>query len=417
VFTLKNPDRLVVDLPHTRRSQGLHWPGAAGAVERIRCAPRPDDTLRAVFELVPGSRYTLRARRAAGGYRLQFMLVAAGMRPAPAHETTAFVQGHHAAAGAAGTASTDAVNGSGGADAAATASGVDAGAAAYSSPTLPRAVRAAHEPVGGRRDIIVAVDAGHGGQDPGATGADGTHEKNVTLAIARALAARIDAAPGMHAVLTRDGDYFITLRERIRRAHAAHADLFVSIHADSVRDRDISGASVYILSERGATNEAARLLADEENDADLKGGVSLASEGKLASVLLDLSQNASIGASVEAADSVLTALDHVGAVRKHQVLQAGFVVLKSPDIPSMLVETAYISNPAEERKLRIPGQQQRLAGAIFSGIQQYFRRHPPDGTLYASEREQIDGSQASLTSAGAAPGGFGDAAILARSRD
>jgi N-acetylmuramoyl-L-alanine amidase len=214
---------------------------------------------------------------------------------------------------------------------------------------------------------------------------NGTREKAVTLAIARALAARINREPGMRAVLTRDGDYFVELRKRIQRAHAAHADMFVSIHADAVLDRAVSGASVYILSERGASSEAARTLAEQQNAADLAGGISLSEQRPdVRSVVLDLAQNANIGQSVEAADRVLDALDHVGAVRKREVQQAAFVVLKSPDIPSLLVETAYISNASEERKLRSPADQQRLAEAIFSGIDNYFRTFPPDGSQYAS---------------------------------
>jgi N-acetylmuramoyl-L-alanine amidase len=235
------------------------------------------------------------------------------------------------------------------------------------------------------RDIIVAIDAGHGGEDPGASGPSGTHEKDVTLAIARSLAARLNNRAGLHAVLTRDSDRFVPLRERMDRARAAHADLFLSIHADAVRNRAITGASVYTLSDRGASSEAARWLADRENAADLKGGVSLADVNRnLASVLLDLSQAANMGASVEAADEVLSALDGVGAVRKREVQHAGFVVLKSPDLPSMLIETAYISNPAEERNLGSRSYQERLAGAIEAGVAAYFQHHPPDGTRYAS---------------------------------
>jgi N-acetylmuramoyl-L-alanine amidase len=253
-------------------------------------------------------------------------------------------------------------------------------------PPATRAVRAAHAPHG-EHSIVIAVDAGHGGDDPGATGLSGTHEKVVTLAIARALAARINREPGMRAVLTRDGDYFVELRRRIQRAHAAHADMFVSIHADAVFDRGVSGASVYILSERGASSEAARTLAEQQNAADLVGGISLSGQRPdVRSVVLDLAQNANIGQSVEAADRVLDALDHVGAVRKREVQQAAFVVLKSPDIPSLLVETAYISNAGEERKLRAPADQQRLAEAIFSGIESYFRTFPPDGSHYARKQ-------------------------------
>jgi N-acetylmuramoyl-L-alanine amidase len=245
-------------------------------------------------------------------------------------------------------------------------------------------LRPAHAPIDTGRDVVVAVDAGHGGEDPGAIGAGGTREKDVVLGIARALADRINGEPGMHAVLTRDADYFVALRERIRRARAAKADLFVSIHADSVFDRGVSGASVYVLSEKGATNEAARWLAERENAADLKGGVKLDDKDNvLASVLLDLSQSASIGSSTEAAERVLAAIDRIGDVRKPRVQQAGFVVLKSPDIPSMLVETAYISNPADERRLGSEAHQQQLAAAIFGGIRGYFEDSPPDGTRFA----------------------------------
>src|ERR1700722_398061 len=264
-----------------------------------------------------------------------------------------------------------------------------------------QSVRAAHAPSGAERAVIIAVDAGHGGSDPGATGPSGTHEKDVTLAIARALASRIDQEPGMRAVLTRDADQFVALRDRIERARAAHADMFISIHADAIRDHEISGSSVYVLSERGASSEAARTLADEENAADLKGGISLAGQTPdLRSVLLNLSQSASIGESSEAANRVLGALDGVGAVRKHEVQQAAFVVLKSPYIPSMLVETAYISNTAEERSLRTAAQQQRLAEAVFRGIRDFFRQYPPEGSRYAREHEQAGAGPTQLQDRG-----------------
>jgi N-acetylmuramoyl-L-alanine amidase len=283
-------------------------------------------------------------------------------------------------------------------------------AASPSVPTLVmrldsgarRQVRAAHAPAESGRDIVIAVDAGHGGEDPGATGHAGVHEKDVVLAIARALARRIDSEPGMHAVLTRDRDEFLTLRERIHRARVANADLFVSVHADSIANSAVSGSSVYVLSEGGATSEAARRLAEGENAADLMGGVSLADKGnRLASVLLDLSQTETISASAVAAQSVLGALEGVGLVRKAQVQEAGFVVLKSPDIPSMLVETAYISNPAEERRLRNPAQQAALADALFTGLRSYFTANPPKGTRFALAR----GAHAPVEPAGTgAPG-------------
>jgi N-acetylmuramoyl-L-alanine amidase len=267
----------------------------------------------------------------------------------------------------------------------------------------PHAVQAVHAPRASGRDIVIAVDAGHGGEDPGATGHAGIHEKDVVLAIARCLARRINAEPGMRAVLTRDHDEFLTLRERIRRARDAQADLFVSVHADSVANSSVSGSSVYVLSERGATNEAARWLAERENAADLKGGVSLADKGdRLRSVLLDLSQAANLSASMSAAQNVIGALQGVGLVRKGQVQQAGFVVLKSPDIPSMLVETAYISNPAEERRLRDPAQQTVLADAIFVGLRSYFAGNPPEGTRFALARGPHPPTDLAVT--GAVPG-------------
>ena len=258
---------------------------------------------------------------------------------------------------------------------------------------LFRSVRAAHAPGEGDRDVIIAVDAGHGGVDPGAVGHGGTREKDVTLAIARALAGRINAEPGMRAVLTRDRDEFLELRDRIRRAHLAHADMFISVHADSIADRGVSGASVYVLSAHGATSEAARLLAERENAADLMGGV-LEDKGALRPVLIDAAQNQMIGVSASAAERVVSALEGVGDVRRAQVQQAGFVVLKSPDIPSMLIETAYISNPAEERRLRSAREQARLADAIAGGVRSYFTLNPPDGTRFKQERRNTLASAA-----------------------
>jgi N-acetylmuramoyl-L-alanine amidase len=258
------------------------------------------------------------------------------------------------------------------------------------APAQPIAIRPAHAPTDSGRDIIIAVDAGHGGVDPGASGRKGTREKDIVLAVAKLLAARINQEPGMKAVLTRDGDYFITLPERTRRARKAKADLFVSIHADAIANPDVSGSSVYVLSERGASSEAARWLAESENAADLKGGVALADKDPvLQGVLLDLSQTATISTSMEAAENVLKSLHRVGEVRKPRVQQAGFIVLKSPDIPSMLVETAFISNREDERKLTQPAHRQKLANAIFDGIQQYFQGNAPDGTRLAATRRDV----------------------------
>lgn len=235
------------------------------------------------------------------------------------------------------------------------------------------------------KNVIIAIDAGHGGEDPGARGHGGDYEKDIVLQISRRLAQLIDREPGMRAVLVRDGDYFLPLRKRMDKARQQKADLFISIHADAFRDSRVSGSSVYILSERGASSEAARWLAERENASDLIGGVSLGiNDNVLASVLLDLSQTASLEMSIDVAERVLGGLKNVGKVHKRQVQSAGFAVLKSPDIPSILVETAYISNPAEEKKLRDPGFQAKLAGAIVDGLRGYFREHAPEGTLLAS---------------------------------
>jgi len=241
----------------------------------------------------------------------------------------------------------------------------------------------------GERDVVVAVDAGHGGEDPGAEGAGGTREKDVTLAIARRLAGLIDRETGMRAVLVRKGDYYVGLRQRMEIARRNKADLFVSIHADAYRDSHVTGASVYTLSRRGASSEAARWLAERENSADLIGGVSLEDKDDvLASVLIDLSQTAAMEASSDVAHRVLRQLRHVGSVHYRRVQQAGFVVLKSPDIPSLLVETAFISNPAEERKLRDPQHQEKLAQAIMEGVRGYFGAYPPPGTRLATLAER-----------------------------
>jgi len=243
-----------------------------------------------------------------------------------------------------------------------------------------------------RRDIIIAVDAGHGGDDPGARGPKGTWEKNITLQMARVLAAKINAEPGMRAVLTREGDYFLPLRKRMDMARRHKADLFVSIHADAFRDRRVQGSSVYVLSDRGASSEHARWLAEQENASDLIGGVSLDVEDDvLASVLLDLSQTASLEASIDVAERVLQGLRKIGRLHKHRVESAGFMVLKSPDIPSILVEAAYISNPDEEAKLRSPPHQQKIAEAILSGLRGYFTARAPEGTTLAAIRRHVIG--------------------------
>jgi N-acetylmuramoyl-L-alanine amidase len=238
------------------------------------------------------------------------------------------------------------------------------------------------------RDLIIAIDPGHGGHDPGAIGPGGTREKDVVLQIARRLAQRVEREPGMRPMLTRTGDYFLPLRERIARARAAQADVFLSIHADAIQNRSVQGSSVYILSERGASSEAARFLAQRENSADLHlGGVPIeAKDDSLTSVLLDLAQSGSLEASHALANRLISELHRVGKVRKPQVERANFAVLRSPDVPSVLVEAAFISNPTEERKLRTDSFQNSLADAILIGLRAYFATHAPPGTLIAEGR-------------------------------
>ncbi len=238
------------------------------------------------------------------------------------------------------------------------------------------------------RKLVVAIDAGHGGADPGATGTTGAREKDLTLAIARKLARQIDREPGMRAVLIRDGDYFIALRERIHRARNHKADMFVSIHADAYTDPAARGSSVYVLSRNGASSEAARWLAERENAADLVGGVRLENKDQqLKAVLLDLSQHGSMQASLEVGSRVLGRLNRVGKLHHNHVQRAGFAVLKSPDIPSILVETAFISNPDEERKLLNPDHQTALAQAVLGGLRTYFREAPPPGSEFALQKD------------------------------
>jgi N-acetylmuramoyl-L-alanine amidase len=228
------------------------------------------------------------------------------------------------------------------------------------------------------RLVTITLDPGHGGEDPGAVGRRGTYEKNVTLAVARRLKTKIDAEPNMRAVLTRDSDFFVPLNMRVQKARRVQSDLFVSIHADAFIKPDARGASVFVLSENGASSTAARWLANKENAADLIGGVNFGvKDPMLARTLLDLSQTATINDSLKLGKAVLGELDRVGDLHKPHVEQAGFAVLKAPDIPSILVETAFISNPEEERRLNDEAYQDRIAEAVMSGIRKYFKLNPP----------------------------------------
>ena len=333
VWSGPDSTRIVIDLPDTKAARPLSLPEPKGVVAAVRAGGRGGGDLRVVLELTKAAKAKtfLLAPNEQYGNRLVVDLV----------------QGDE----------------------------------------TPAARRAAAAPERGR-DVIVAIDAGHGGDDPGASGRNGTHEKDVVVAIARRVAEELDAQPGMHAVLVRGGDYFVPLRKRIEIAHAAQADFFMSIHADSYRDSTATGATVYVLNEKGATDEAALLLARRENASDLIGGVSLAdTDQTLARVLLDLSQNAALSASTSAGQRLIKKMSAVTPMRRMQVQQAPFLVLKSPDIPSVLVETAYISNPREEASLRSPQYQASLARALREGIVDYFTANPPQGSYFAHAAE------------------------------
>jgi len=323
VFSLTNPPRLVLDLSDTKfHSQLPVFPADHRVVNLMRQAPRNDKDLRIVIDLkkaVRAKSFVLKPN-ADYGHRLVIDLY-------PKQNVAA--------------------------------------KQAISIKKTASSVK--------NDQLIIAIDAGHGGEDPGATGRRGTREKVVVLAIAKKLAALVNEQPNMKAYMVRTGDYYIGLRQRMEKARRAKADLFVSIHADAFKDQRARGSSVYVLSNRGASSEAARWLAKSENAADLVGGVSLDDkDDMLASVLLDLSQNHTEDASAKVAGEVLKNLKGVGHVHKKQVQKAGFMVLKSPDIPSILVETAFISNKYEEAKLRSSAHQAKIAKAIMKGVKAYF---------------------------------------------
>lgn len=374
VFTLDNPARLVVDLPHAVLAMRRPMPDGQGPVKSVRSGPLAERGVRLVLDLQSVQKVRSFAVGPEGdaGHRLVVEIP-------PAAGAIASVTGPPS-----------------GPPSGQSATQLAGQAASQPSSQPVKSVASA----GNGRELVIAVDAGHGGQDPGAIGRGGTQEKNVTLAIALKLAALIDAEEGMRAVLIRDSDYFVTLGGRTRKARQLGADMFVSIHADSVLNREVTGSSVYVLSLRGASDEAARWLAEQENAADLKGGVSLDDKNDLlASVLLDVTQKESVSDSVEAASNVLAALRTVGDVHRDRVQHAGFVVLKSPDIPSMLVETAFISNPSEERRLRDPDEQQRIATAIRNGVKNYWYENPPPGSQLAAivSRRNGGGSEGTRT--------------------
>ena len=257
-----------------------------------------------------------------------------------------------------------------------------------SMPIEPQPVLSV-ESLDARRDIIIAIDAGHGGEDPGALGPGGLREKTVVLQIARRLEAQLAKIPGYKPMLVRTGDYYVSLKNRRDRARNLEADLFISIHADAFREKSAYGASVYALSKRGATSTTAQYLADSENAADLVGGVELSDmDPMLAGVIADLSMDGTLDISMSLGSLILEQIGGVAKLHKKKVEQAGFAVLKSPDVPSLLIETGFISNPGEADRLSTPSYQDKMARAIRRGIQSWFARQPPPGTLLAWQREQ-----------------------------
>ena len=403
LIPLSGPDRLVVDLPGVEASRGLALPVAAGVVRGVRSGRPVPGTTRIVFDL--GDKVAAlqpRLEQGADGTRLVLEWPGDGPAADPmailtAGGGSARVGGPNAATIPAQTTVVPAT--------------VPPPQPVASQP--PAAVPGAQAPVktvddiarrAGLRPLVIAIDAGHGGQDPGARGAKGSREKDLTLKIALELARQVDATPGLKAYLTRDSDFFIPLARRYQLARQHKADLFVSIHADAFTSPTARGSSVFVLSPRGASSQAARWLADQENAADLVGGVKLQDKSDtLASVLLDLSQSATMKASEDMAGQVLAGLKRLGKTHKNEVERANFVVLRSPDVPSILVETAFISNPDEEARLNDPSHQKRLAGAILDGVTGYFSRQPPPGTLYAMQAEARRSGAAGATFGGGQP--------------
>lgn len=334
VFTLTQPDRVVVDISGAALT-GESTPGAQGILQQVRSGARGEGDLRLVLDLDRAARTQSFLVKPSGeyGHRLVIDLQAEDERPQP--------------------------------------------------------VRSASSSQ--RRELVVAIDAGHGGRDPGAIGPGGTREKDVVLEVGRKLAFLLGKQPGVRPLLIRDEDVLVPLSERREKARSERADIFISLHADAVESGAPRGSSVYTLSQTGATSQAARLLAQRENAADLIGGVSLADKDDLVrSVLVDLSRGATLEASVELAADVLEQMAEVGTIHKRNVERAAFVVLQSLDMPSVLVELAFISNPVEERKLRNSDHQWELARAMAKGISAYAERHMPGSTRVAeSGREHM----------------------------
>lgn len=330
VFSLDSPDRIVVDLPDTLGAKLANKVTGRGLVRHVRAAQREDGSLRVVLDMNTATEPRSFLLDPAEDYGPRLILDLQGSAEAPSGED---------------------------------------------KPVPSAPVRA---PAREARPVVVAIDAGHGGEDPGARGHGGLLEKEVALSIARKLAALVDGESGFRAVLTRDGDYYLGLRERVQRARKAQADLFVSIHANAVTNRRARGSAVYVVSPRGASNEHARWLAHKENAADLVGGIEIEDkDDELAAVLIDLSQSSTMEASFDVGGRMLRALGSINALQKDEVQQAGFMVLKAPDIPSVLVETAFITNAEEERLLGSKAYQDRIARSLLDGVKGYFDSYRP----------------------------------------
>ncbi|CDZ77889.1 N-acetylmuramoyl-L-alanine amidase AmiC precursor [Legionella massiliensis] len=356
VFTLTNPNRVVIDFEDTELALKINRVNLGSQLIKYIRSGRPNPhTLRLVFEVNQVVQTRTSPSAAKNGFSVDLsanggLVKAKPIRPSQKIPTVKDVA-------------------------------TKTEAPLVTAIAEPVAVK--HAPGRGLRDVVVVLDAGHGGKDPGARGPGRSSEKDVTLAIALKLKQIIDRQPGMRAVLTRKGDYYIGLRERLTIARKYNADVFVSIHADAFINQQSSGASVFALSQSGATSEAARWLAEKENYSEL-GGVNLSDlddqSGLVRTVLIDLSQTATIGSSVHMGERVLHNIHPVTSLHNHKVEQARFMVLKSPDIPSILIETGFISNPHEEKNLTSPAYQAKLTQAIFQGLKTYFWDYPPHGT-------------------------------------
>jgi N-acetylmuramoyl-L-alanine amidase len=335
VFRLENPARLVIDLPSARLRTNVENLNTAAYIQGMRVGQHTAQTQRLVLDLAVQCDFDYSQTKTRKGYESLIKITS----PGGAFQTTA------------------------------------AKPVVQSAPASSQKIKKSNPQVGTQtRAFIIAIDPGHGGKDPGAIGSQGTHEKKVVLQISERLKNRINQQKNMRAFLTREGDYYLTLKERSNKARKRGADLFISIHADAFKDRTAEGASVFVLSQHGASSEAARWLAETENQSDLIGGVRLDDKDSLlASILLDLSQTASQQASKEVASELLTALSRVTSLHKKRVESANFVVLRSPDMPSVLIETGFISHRTGESQLRSPAHQERIAEAIVRGISSYFK--------------------------------------------